>query len=143
MVTLPGAATRPRNPGVVSLPEPARPRSQRAERGGASGSADHVRAAPRWRHALAEFAWLGAVGACAFGVVLAFGLLAARPEVLPVPGATAVVPVGEGDTLREVAARFAPDSDQAAVVRRIVELNRLDAARPAAVGALQVPVQRG
>ncbi|MBK0868551.1 MAG: LysM peptidoglycan-binding domain-containing protein [Saccharopolyspora sp.] len=75
-------------------------------------------------------------------MVLAFGLLAAEPAE-PVPNATELVSVGSGDTLPGLAARFAPDSDQGAVIRRIVELNHLDAAEPATGRSLIVPVRRG
>ncbi|WP_258342097.1 LysM peptidoglycan-binding domain-containing protein [Saccharopolyspora gregorii] len=102
-----------------------------------------VAARARWFRLARECAWLAAVGACAFVGVLLFGLLALDSGARPVPDATAVVRVAEGDTLWSMAARFAPDSDQGAVVDRIVELNRLDPAAPALGGALVVPAQRG
>ncbi|MCA1186070.1 MULTISPECIES: LysM peptidoglycan-binding domain-containing protein [unclassified Saccharopolyspora] len=102
-----------------------------------------VVARARWFRLARECAWLAAVGACAFIGVLLFGLLALDSGARPVPDATAVVRVAEGDTLWSMAARFAPDSDQGAVVDRIVELNRLDPAAPALGGALVVPAQRG
>lgn len=143
MVALPGAATRPSKARGAVLLEPPRTRREDVRWDGDPDVAVPAGAAPRWRRALGEFAWLGAVGVSAFAVVLAFGLLASEPGVRPVPAATAVVPVGVHDSLPEIAARFAPGSDQEAVVRRIVELNRLDAARPAESGELVVPVQRG
>jgi hypothetical protein len=62
------------------------------------------------------------------------------PEV---PAQTAVVSVGSGDTLWDVAGRYAPDSDPAAVVQRIEQLNGLrgDALVPGL--PLTVPVQSG
>lgn len=141
MVTVLGPAARPRTSGGAVLRTPAQEAADPpvpAE----SIAAEPVGAVFRWRHALVESAWLAGVGLCAFAVVLAFGLLAAEPAE-PVPNATELVSVGSGDTLPGLAARFAPDSDQGAVIRRIVELNHLDAAEPAAGRSLIVPVRRG
>lgn len=160
MVTVLGPAARPRTSGGAVLRTPARESADPpvvAEPVAAEPvSAEPVTAGPaiaepvgterlgavsRWRHALVESAWLAGVGLCAFAVVLAFGLLAAKP-VEPVPNTTDLVSVSSGDTLPGLAARFAPDSDQGAVVRRIVELNHLDAAEPATGRSLVVPVRR-
>ncbi|WP_243789167.1 hypothetical protein [Saccharopolyspora gloriosae] len=96
-----------------------------------------------WLAAVRECAWLAVVGACAFVGVLLFGMLALDSGARPVPDATAVARVTDGDTLWSVAARSAPDSDQRAVVGRIVELNHLDVGGSRLGGTLIVPAQRG
>ncbi|MFR9729236.1 LysM peptidoglycan-binding domain-containing protein [Saccharopolyspora sp. MS10] len=101
------------------------------------------RARPGRFAAVRECAWLAGVGLCAFVGVFLFGVLALDSGERPVPEGTAVVRVVEGDTLWSVAARFAPDSDQRAVVDRIVELNRLDGEASGSGRALVVPEQRG
>ncbi|GAA3361426.1 LysM peptidoglycan-binding domain-containing protein [Saccharopolyspora gregorii] len=152
MVAMSGAVSRSRSGAATMEPSAAPIGRPRAERGDAVLPVE-VAAAPsapvlvaaraRWFRLARECAWLAAVGACAFVGVLLFGLLALDSGARPVPDATAVVRVAEGDTLWSMAARFAPDSDQGAVVGRIVELNRLDPAAPALGGALVVPAQRG
>ncbi len=150
MVTVLGPAARPRTSGGAVLRTPARESVDppvAAEPVVAEpvatepAGAERLGAVSRWRHVLVESAWLAGVGLCAFAVVLAFGLLAAKP-VEPVPDTTDLVSVVGGDTLPGLAARFAPDSDQDAVIRRIVELNHLDAAEPATGRSLIVPVGR-
>lgn len=79
-----------------------------------------------------------AVGSCL--VVTALGLSGGGTAEAPVPVRTATVSVGQGDTLSSIAARFAPDSDQGAVVARIEELNRLDGAVLVPGLPLTVPV---
>ncbi|MDQ3899089.1 MAG: LysM peptidoglycan-binding domain-containing protein [Actinomycetota bacterium] len=55
------------------------------------------------------------------------------------PGRTAVVRVGAGETVWDVAARVAPRSDPRAVVERIVQLNGLRDAEVVPDQQLQVP----
>lgn len=58
-----------------------------------------------------------------------------------VPERTAVVSVAPGETLWDVAARYAPESDPRAVVERIEELNGVTATDVTVGYALTVPVQ--
>ncbi|MEV4054303.1 LysM peptidoglycan-binding domain-containing protein [Amycolatopsis sp. NPDC049688] len=85
--------------------------------------------------------WLAALAVASCLVVTGLGLLGGGTTAdAPVPAETATVSVGQGDTLSALAARFAPDSDPAAVVARIKELNRLDDAVLVPGLPLTVPV---
>lgn len=145
MVAMSGAATRSRS-GAARMGSPTVPVVEPAALRGtavAGPPAPGVEAARAgWFAAARECAWLVAVGACAFVGVLLFGMLALDSEARPVPDATAVARVADGDTLWSVAARFAPDSDQRAVVGRIVELNRLGSEGAGLGRTLIVPAQR-
>ncbi|GAB2681476.1 hypothetical protein GCM10027271_48330 [Saccharopolyspora gloriosae] len=153
MVAMSGAATRSRS-GAARMGSPAVPAGGLSlPRGAVAAEPPMLRAARSapgaeaaragWLAAARECAWLVAVGACAFVGVLLFGVLALDSGARPVPDATAVARVADGDTLWSVAARFAPDSDQRAVVGRIVELNRLGADGSGLGRTLIVPAQRG
>ncbi|EOD63059.1 LysM peptidoglycan-binding domain-containing protein, partial [Amycolatopsis vancoresmycina] len=83
--------------------------------------------------------WLAVLAVASCLVVIGLGLLGG-PSAAPVPERTATVSVGQGDTLSSLAARFAPDSDPAAVVARIEDLNRLDGAVLVPGLPLTVPV---
>lgn len=77
-------------------------------------------------------------------MVLALGLLAGEATgASPVPEQTTLVSVGQGETLSELAERFAPASDTQDVVRRIRQLNDLDGAAVPAGLPLAVPYQPG
>lgn len=153
MVAISGATTRSRS-GAARMGSPVVPAGELAVPRGVAATEPQrrrvVRSAPGvvstragWFAAARECAWLVAVGACAFVGVLLFGMLALDSGVRPVPDATAVTRVAHGDTLWSVAARVAPDSDQRAVVGRIVELNRLGAEGAGLGRTLIVPAQRG
>ncbi|WP_158882508.1 LysM peptidoglycan-binding domain-containing protein [Amycolatopsis anabasis] len=84
--------------------------------------------------------WLAGL-AVATGLVVA-GLGAFANEMAPaVPAQTVTVPVGAGETLWDLAERFAPDSDPSAVVARIQELNGLGGAALTPGLPLTVPAQ--
>lgn len=88
--------------------------------------------APRWP-------WLVVTAVCVGLTVAGLGLLA---EGVPggVPGRTAIVPVGRGQTLWDLARQYAPDSDPEAVVARIRQLNGLGDATLVPGLPLTVPV---
>ena len=73
-----------------------------------------------------------------FAIVLGFGLLADGMSA-PVPESTAVVVVEPGQTLWELAERFAPSSDPDAVLERILRLNGLTSPAIEAGTPLVVP----
>jgi hypothetical protein len=87
--------------------------------------------------------WLAglALAACLF--VAGLGVLSNGMVERPVPEATTTVPVAAGETLWDLAQRFAPDSDPAAVVARIERLNGVGAASLVPGLPLTVPLQRG
>ncbi|WP_460444010.1 LysM peptidoglycan-binding domain-containing protein, partial [Amycolatopsis cihanbeyliensis] len=88
--------------------------------------------------------WLVAL-AVATGIgVAGLGLLAEGVGgAAPVPTETTLVAVAPGETLRDVADRFAPDSEPDAVIRRIQELNELTGGTVPAGTPLAVPHQSG
>ncbi|MBB4684980.1 LysM peptidoglycan-binding domain-containing protein [Amycolatopsis jiangsuensis] len=67
-----------------------------------------------------------AIAAAVCLVVTGLGVFGGGVPGAAVPERTASVSVRPGDTLTALATRFAPDSDQAAVVSRIKQLNDLD-----------------
>ncbi|WP_344855965.1 LysM peptidoglycan-binding domain-containing protein [Amycolatopsis ultiminotia] len=87
--------------------------------------------------------WLLAIAAAACLIVTGLGVFGAGVPGGAVPEQTASVSVRAGDTLSALAARFAPDADQAAVVDRIKTLNRLDDAVLVPGLPLTVPVAEG
>ncbi|WP_245788407.1 LysM peptidoglycan-binding domain-containing protein [Amycolatopsis marina] len=84
-----------------------------------------------------------AVGSALLVVVL--GLFAGRMAQAdaPVPEQTTLVSVGAGETLADLAARYAPASDTATVVDRIRSLNDLESSAVPAGLPLAVPYQPG
>jgi LysM domain-containing protein len=90
------------------------------------------RVPPRWP-------WLAAVGAVIALAVAGLGVFADGVSG-GVPGHTAAVPVGPGQTLADLARQYAPDSDPEAVVARIRQLNGLGDAVPVPGQPLTVPV---
>ncbi|OZM74658.1 hypothetical protein CFN78_05035 [Amycolatopsis antarctica] len=95
------------------------------------------RMAPRW-------GWLLLLGLAVFAAVVGLGVLAQSvPAASGVPEETALVSVAPGETLWEVASRYAPDSEPASVVRRIEELNGLAGSGVSPGMAIAVPVQGG
>lgn len=94
-------------------------------------------AARQWRVMVA----VAVAVACA---VVAFGLLLgglAHGVAAEVPDRTAIVSIAPGETLWDVAVKFAPHSDPRAVVERIEELNGVSAGAVAPGHALTVPVE--
>ncbi|GAA2967999.1 LysM peptidoglycan-binding domain-containing protein [Actinokineospora diospyrosa] len=79
------------------------------------------------------------VAAVVYGVGALANSVAGEPEV---PSTTTVVRVAAGESLSDVAARTAPDSDTSAVVERILELNGLTDVTVRPGQPLTVPVSR-
>jgi hypothetical protein len=113
-----GSVTRPRRP----IPATCAPR----------------RASVRWP-------WLVALAIGSALTVVALGVLAggATGAGGSVPEQTTLVSVGQGETLSELAERFAPASDTQDVVRRIQQLNDLDGVAVPVGLPLAVPYQPG
>ncbi|GAA5114451.1 LysM peptidoglycan-binding domain-containing protein [Haloechinothrix salitolerans] len=97
------------------------------------------RPAVGWRVALAVAASVCAV-TVGFGAVvggLAGGVASAVPE------STTVVAVAPGESLWQLAERYAPGVDTSAVVARIEELNGVSTGEVTAGAVLSVPISRG
>jgi len=91
-----------------------------------------------------RWAWLLALGTSVCAMVVGLGVLTqGMAGSAEVPEQTALVSVGPGETLWEVATRYAPESEPAAVVRRIEELNGLTGADVQPGMALAVPAEPG
>jgi len=100
-----------------------------------------ARCAPR-RVSL-RWPWLAGLALASALAVTGLGLLAGAMSPTEVPARTATVSVAPGETLSELAARFAPESDPGAVVDRIKALNGLDDAELVPGLPLSVPVGPG
>lgn len=118
-------AAVPANPGRTArerrgepLRPPSRERVVAGRRGGVACRAE-ARPSVRWP-------WLFAIAFAACLIVTGLGVFGAGVSSGPVPSRTASVSVQPGDSLGALAARFAPNADQSAVVERIKELNNLD-----------------
>ncbi|WP_165912889.1 LysM peptidoglycan-binding domain-containing protein [Tamaricihabitans halophyticus] len=83
-----------------------------------------------------------ALGVAVFLGVLGFGALADGMSP-PVPERTTVVSVAPGETLWQVADRYAADSDPNEVVARIQQLNEMSGTKVHAGDVLTVPDQAG
>ncbi|MEV0074012.1 MULTISPECIES: LysM peptidoglycan-binding domain-containing protein [unclassified Amycolatopsis] len=92
------------------------------------------------RRPAVRWPWLAAIAVAACLVVTVLGVFGSGTPGGAVPERTASVSVQQGDTLTAIAARFAPDSDQGAVVERIKQLNHLDDAVLVPGLPLTVPV---
>ncbi|MGW4395764.1 LysM peptidoglycan-binding domain-containing protein [Amycolatopsis nivea] len=118
-------AAVPANPGRTARErrgEPLRPPSrERVVAGRRGGVACRTEARPSVR-----WPWLFAIAFAACLIVTGLGVFGAGVSGGPVPSRTASVSVQPGDSLGALAARFAPNADQGAVVERIKELNNLD-----------------
>ncbi|MFD2473972.1 LysM peptidoglycan-binding domain-containing protein [Amycolatopsis silviterrae] len=118
-------AAVPANPGRTARErrgEPLRPPSRArvvAGRRGGVACQTATRPSVRWP-------WLFAIAFAACLIVTGLGAFGAGTASGPVPSRTASVSVQPGDSLGALAARFAPNADQSAVVERIKELNDLD-----------------
>jgi len=114
--------SRPRTKPVVRRVAPGRPPTRRHVAGAPRVLARRLPDAPRPRLSLV---WVLGVASVAFVAVVGLGMLA--DSVAPaVPSTTKVVRVLPGERLWALAGRVAPDSDPAAVVERIRELNGVD-----------------
>ncbi|WP_406629103.1 LysM peptidoglycan-binding domain-containing protein [Amycolatopsis sp. WGS_07] len=115
----------PANPGRTARErrgEPLRPPSRaRVVAGRRGGVACQTSARPSVR-----WPWLFAIAFAACLIVTGLGAFGSGVSSGPVPSRTASVSVQPGDSLGALAARFAPNADQSAVVERIKELNNLD-----------------
>jgi LysM repeat protein len=76
-------------------------------------------------------------------IITGLGLFAGGMAAAEVPAETATVSVAPGETLSDIAIRFAPASDTGAVVERIKLLNGLHGAAIAPGTPLTVPVRSG
>lgn len=142
-----GRATFREMPGRAIETQSRRPRSRCAERPAGhlvrsdSDESGASRPVPCGRpRGTGEWGWLLSVAALTFLMVLLVGMFGIDGGRAPVPARTTVVQVGAGDTLWNIADRFAPGSDPREVVRRIVELNDLGASAARAGQSLVVPI---
>jgi hypothetical protein len=87
--------------------------------------------------------WLAALALVACLAVTGLGLFADGMAAAGVPAETATVSIAPGETLSDLAARFAPASDAGAVVDRIKALNGLHDAIIIPGTPITVPVQSG
>jgi hypothetical protein len=97
------------------------------------------------RRAAVRWPWLVALAVGSALTVVALGVLAGGVTGAGglVPEQTTLVSVGQGETLSELAERFAPASDTQEVVRRIQQLNDLDGVAVPVGLPLAVPYQPG
>ena len=87
--------------------------------------------------------WLAGLAVAACLAITGLGLLAGGMATAEVPARTAVVSVAPGETLSDLATRFAPRSDTGAVIDRIKQLNMLEDATLVPGIPLTVPVEAG
>ncbi|MFC7613830.1 LysM peptidoglycan-binding domain-containing protein [Actinokineospora soli] len=95
------------------------------------------------RRSPVPLAALVAIALAVAALVYGFGAYSGAMAESTVPTTTAVVRVGVGETLYDLAARTAPGSDSSAVVDRIRQLNGLDSVDVYPGQPLTVPVSRG
>lgn len=89
--------------------------------------------------------WALAVAAAVCAVTIGFGSVVgelAEGAAPAVPEATTVVSVAPGESLWQLAERYAPDANPSAVVARIEELNDISAGEVTAGAVLSVPIAR-
>ncbi|SDZ07822.1 LysM domain-containing protein [Amycolatopsis xylanica] len=115
---------------------PTRARVVAGRKAGAVAPCAPRRIAVRWP-------WLVALAVAAGLGVTGLGVLANGVSPSAVPEQTATVSVAPGETLSDIAARFAPGSETGAVVDRIKQLNDLQDAAIVPGLPLTVPVARG
>jgi hypothetical protein len=134
----PGGArvVRPRPRAGETRRPPTRARAVAGHRGSAV-----ARCAPRTMPV--RWPWLAGLAVAACLIITGLGLLAGSMAAVEVPAQTATVSVSQGETLADLAHRFAPDSATGAVVARIKQLNSLDDAVIVPGLPLTVPVQAG
>jgi hypothetical protein len=138
LVDSPEAQTPTRTRGYTGqgrLRPPSRRAPVTAPRVVRSGAACHART-PR-----VPVGWLVILSLTVALAVVGLGALAnAGPGGAPVPQETAVVHVGQGESLWQIAERAAPGSDTEAVVDRIRQLNGLNSGEVFPGQPLTVPV---
>jgi hypothetical protein len=91
--------------------------------------------------AAAALARLLLVALLVAAVVAGLGLLADAAGSARVPGRTALVQVGQGESLWQVARRVAPSADPGEVAARIAELNGLRSPSVSAGVTLLSPIE--
>ncbi|MBE1578632.1 LysM peptidoglycan-binding domain-containing protein [Amycolatopsis roodepoortensis] len=139
--SVPAGVTRPVRVVRGGRAEPLRPPARaRVVAGRRPGVATASPACPAPRRLPLRWPSLAAMALLVAGVVTGLGLFLAGVPGAAVPERTTTVSVSAGDTLTELAARFAPGSDTGAVVAKIKELNSLEDAVLVPGLPLTVPV---
>ncbi|UUV33865.1 LysM peptidoglycan-binding domain-containing protein [Amycolatopsis roodepoortensis] len=139
--SVPAGVTRPVRVVRGGRAEPLRPPTRaRVVAGRRLGVATASPACPAPRRLPLRWPSLAAMALLVAGVVTGLGLFLAGVPGAAVPERTTTVSVSTGDTLTELAARFAPGSDTGAVVAKIKELNSLEDAVLVPGLPLTVPV---
>ncbi|MEC3973983.1 LysM peptidoglycan-binding domain-containing protein [Amycolatopsis sp. H20-H5] len=105
-----------------------------------AGRRPAVALCPAPRKLPVRWPWLAGLAVAICLGITGLGLLSQGVSGAQVPERTATVSVAPGETLSELAARFAPESDTDAVVARIKELNGLQDAVLVPGLPLTVPV---
>lgn len=122
---VPAGVARPVRLGRGRRAEPLRPLTRaRVVAGRRSAAPSSSCSAPR-RLPL-RWPWLVAMALLVGAVITGSGLFMAGVPGAAVPERTTTVSVSTGDTLPDLAGRFAPGSDTGAVVAKIKELNSLE-----------------
>ncbi|WP_410654508.1 LysM peptidoglycan-binding domain-containing protein [Amycolatopsis sp. lyj-112] len=126
---VPAGVTRPvrvvRGRRAEPLRPPTRARVVAGRRPGVATVATTAPGCPAPRLPL-RWPWLAAMALLVAGVITGLGLFMAGVPGVAVPERTTTVSVSTGETLSDLAARFAPGSDIGAVVAKIKELNSLE-----------------
>lgn len=138
---VPAGLTRPVRVVRGRRAEPLRPPTRaRVVAGRRPGVATASPACPAPRRLPLRWPSLVAMALLVAGVVTGLGLFLAGVPGAAVPERTTTVSVSTGETLSDLAARFAPGSDTGAVVAKIKELNSLEDAVLVPGLPLTVPV---
>ncbi|GAB3722944.1 LysM peptidoglycan-binding domain-containing protein [Amycolatopsis oliviviridis] len=123
---VPAGVTRPVRVVRGRRAEPLRPPTRaRVVAGRRPGVATPAPACPEPRRLPLRWPSLAGMALLVAGVVTGLGLFLAGVPGAAVPERTTTVSVSDGETLTDLAARFAPGSDTGAVVDKIKELNSL------------------
>ncbi|MEV6911015.1 LysM peptidoglycan-binding domain-containing protein [Amycolatopsis sp. NPDC051071] len=138
---VPAGVTRPVRVTRGRRAEPLRPPTRaRVVAGRRPGVATAAPACPAPRRLPLRWPSLVGMALLVAAFVTGLGLFLAGVPGAAVPERTAIVSVSEGETLSDLAARFAPGSDTGAVVAKIKELNSLQDAVIVPGLPLTVPV---
>ncbi|MFI6305642.1 LysM peptidoglycan-binding domain-containing protein [Amycolatopsis thailandensis] len=141
---VPAGVTRPVRVVRGRHAEPLRPPTRaRVVAGRRPGVATSSPACPAPRRLPLRWPSLVGMALLVAGVVTGLGLFLTGVPGAAVPEQTTTVSVSEGETLADLAARFAPGSDTGAVVDKIKELNSLEDAVLVPGLPLTVPVATG